>query len=65
MIVKRKNEYCLLTRDGGRTLGCHPTRRLAAKQEAAIMVRKASAYIDKDGRKSAALRGYDAAVLVR
>ena len=69
MIVKRKNEYCLLTKDGSRTLGCHPTRALATKQEAAVMASKAAAakgseqvlsFVGKDGRESAALRGYDA-----
>lgn len=42
MIVKRGNEYCLLTKDGSRTLGCHPTRAEAIKQEAAIKAAQAA-----------------------
>ena len=45
MIIKRGGKYCLMTKDGKRTLGCHPSRAEAQAQERAINSRKASRHI--------------------
>lgn len=38
MIKKKHGLYCVLTRDGSRTLGCHTTKGDATKQLAAIHI---------------------------
>ena len=43
MIVKRGKRYMLKSKDSGRTLGVHPTRAAAERQEAAINISKARA----------------------
>jgi len=43
MIVKRGKKWCLLSKSSGRTLGCHPSREAALKQEKAIQISKARA----------------------
>lgn len=41
MIVKQGNKWLLKTKDGSRTLGTHPTKEAARKQEEAIQYSKA------------------------
>lgn len=42
-IVRRGNKHCVVTEDGKRTLGCHPTRAEALRQLAAIEANKSAA----------------------
>ena len=42
VIEKRGSEWCLLTKDGSRVLGCHDSHAGAARQEAAIEAAKAA-----------------------
>lgn len=43
VIEKRGDEWCLLTHDGSKVLGCHPSKEAAEAQERAVQARKATA----------------------
>lgn len=50
MIRKRGTKYVLLTKDGAKVLGTHPTRAAALAQERAIYASKARALSGKPGK---------------
>jgi hypothetical protein len=41
MIKKKGSKYVLKSKDGNKTLGTHPTKKAALKQEQAINISKA------------------------